>query len=178
HGLHRRRHLLPRAALERAGALPGRRSRALRREGLRTESGRRLHAAAGAGEEVAFRRDEAAEEILGRNEETLGTAIVPRKGSRLSAGGRRAAVVVDGCRPQFLRSGTELQDLRAYDLGAMAVAALLARSRVDPRLVERVVLGTVVQEPKTSNLAREVALASRLPDSCAAFTVTAACVSS
>ncbi len=96
----------------------------------------------------------------------------------MSANGRRAAVVVDGCRTPFLRSGTELQDLRAYDLGAMAVSGLLARSRVAPEEVGRVVFGTVLQKTETSNLAREVALAARLPDACPAYTVTAACVSS
>jgi len=87
-------------------------------------------------------------------------------------------VVVDGCRTPFLRSGTEFQDLRAYDLGAMAVSGLLARSRIPADAIERVVFGTVLQEPRTSNLAREVALASRLSERCAAFTVTAACISS
>jgi len=96
----------------------------------------------------------------------------------VSANGRRSAVVVDGCRTPFLRSGTDFQDLRAYDLGAMAVSALLARSPVPLEEIGRVVMGTVLQDPQTSNLAREVALAARLPDACPAFTVTAACVSS
>jgi fatty acid oxidation complex beta subunit FadI len=87
-------------------------------------------------------------------------------------------VVVDGCRTPFLRSGADFVDLSAYDLGAMAVAGLLARSRVAPGDVERVVFGTVLQDPRTSNLAREVALGARLPESCPAFTVTAACISS
>lgn len=89
----------------------------------------------------------------------------------------RRVVVVDGARTPFLRSQTEFQDLMAYELGAMAVAGLVQKSGLDPALVDRVILGTVLQEPKTSNLAREVALAARLPDSCPAFTVTAACAS-
>jgi fatty acid oxidation complex beta subunit FadI len=87
-------------------------------------------------------------------------------------------VVVDGCRTPFLRSGTEFTDLTAYDLGRHAVAGLLHRTRIDPAAVDMLVMGTVVQDVRTTNLAREVGLASGLPDSCPAYTVTVACVSS
>lgn len=90
----------------------------------------------------------------------------------------RTVVVVGGCRTPFLRSGTGYADLMAYELGAMAVSGLLQRCRVDPNEVDRLVFGTVIAEPKTSNLARETALAAGLPPSCPAFTVTAACASS
>lgn len=90
----------------------------------------------------------------------------------------RTVVVVGGCRTPFLRSGTGYADLMAYELAAMAVSGLLQRHRVDPKEVDRLVFGTVIAEPKTSNLARETALAAGLPPSCPAFTVTAACASS
>jgi acetyl-CoA acyltransferase len=87
-------------------------------------------------------------------------------------------VVVEGCRTPFLRSGTGFVDLTGYDLGRMAVAGLLHRSGIDPATVELLVLGAVLQDPRTTNLAREVALGSGLPDACVAYTVTMACVSS
>jgi acetyl-CoA acyltransferase len=90
----------------------------------------------------------------------------------------RTVVVVGGCRTPFLRSGTGYADLMAYELGAMAVSGLLQRTRIDPGAVDRMVFGTVIAEPKTSNLARETALACGLPPSCPAYTVTAACASS
>ena len=90
----------------------------------------------------------------------------------------RTVVVVGGSRTPFLRSGTSYADLMAYELGAMAVSGLLQRTRVDPGAVDRLVFGTVIAEPKTSNLARETALACGLPPSCPAYTVTAACASS
>src|SRR5262245_38732874 len=89
----------------------------------------------------------------------------------------RGVVVVDGCRTPFLRSQSAFAGLMAYELGAMAVAAILRRSGPDPSAVDRLILGTVLAEPRTSNLAREVALAVGLPVSCPAYTVTAACVS-
>jgi len=96
------------------------------------------------------------------------------------AGNRKLhrAVLVDGCRTPFCRSGTAFTELSAYELGRSAVAALLHRSRIDPELVDLLVMGTVIADPATSNLGREVVLGSGLPESCPAYTVTVACVSS
>lgn len=87
-------------------------------------------------------------------------------------------VLVDGCRTPFLRSQTDYADLPSYQLGAMAVSGLLHRTRLDAARVDRLIMGTVIAEPRTSNLAREVALAVGLPQSVPAHTVTAACTSS
>lgn len=89
----------------------------------------------------------------------------------------RKVVVVAGCRTPFLRSGTGFASLMSYELGAMAVSGLLHRTDLDPAVVDRVIMGTVIAEPRTSNMAREVVLASGLPQSCPAYTVTAACTS-
>jgi acetyl-CoA acyltransferase len=95
--------------------------------------------------------------------------------TRLLAG--RPVVVVDGCRTPFLRSGTGFGDLMSYELGARAVAGLLVRANLDGERIDRLVMGTVIQEARTSNIAREIGLASGLPQSVPAFTVTAACTS-
>lgn len=89
----------------------------------------------------------------------------------------KRVVVVDGCRTPFARSGTVFAEIGSYELGRMAVAALLQRGTVRPADVELVVLGTVMQETATSNLAREVALATSIPETTPAYTVTAACAS-
>ncbi len=89
----------------------------------------------------------------------------------------RKVVVVDGSRTPFLRSQTAFADLMAYQLGAIAVSGLLQKTGLDPALVDRLIMGTVIAEPRTSNLAREVALASGLPETLPAYTVTAACTS-
>ena len=85
--------------------------------------------------------------------------------------------VLDGCRTPFLRSSTEFVDLSSYELGRAALAGLLGRGAIDPATIDLVVLGTVLQDPATSNLAREVALAAGVPPSTPAHTVTAACAS-
>ncbi len=90
----------------------------------------------------------------------------------------RSVVIVDGCRTPFLRSGTSFTDLSSYDLGRSAVAGLLHKSRIDPEVVDLLVMGRVVPDPLTTNLGREVVFGTDLPDRCEAHTVTKACVSS
>ncbi|MFH2128190.1 MAG: acetyl-CoA C-acyltransferase [Pseudomonadota bacterium] len=87
-------------------------------------------------------------------------------------------VIIDGKRTPFLRSGTQFSGLMAYDLGRMAVAGLMSHTRLDPSEVGLLVMGNVIQEVKTSNLGREVALGAGLDLTVPAFTVTMACVSS
>jgi len=90
----------------------------------------------------------------------------------------RTAVYVDGCRLPFQRSGTAYADLMAYDMGRMVLRRLLSRTGLPPDRIERVTMGTVVQDVNTSNVARESALAAGIPDRVPAFTVTMACISS
>ena len=95
-----------------------------------------------------------------------------------SSSRKRRVVFIDGARTPFCRSGTAFTDLRSYDLGRMAVSGLIHRTRIDPSVVDLLVMGTVIADPATSNLGREVVLGTQLPDSCPAFTCSVACVSS
>ena len=90
----------------------------------------------------------------------------------------RTAVLVDGCRLPFQRSGTGYVDLMAYDMGRMVLRGLLTRTGLPPENVDRVTMGSVIQDVQTSNVAREAALAAGIPNSVPAFTVTMACISS
>lgn len=96
----------------------------------------------------------------------------------LSPGPNRTAVLVEGGRIPFLRSGTEYRDLMAYDLGRMAIEGLMARAPIRPEQLDRVIMGCVIQDVNTSNVARESALGAGLPESIPAFTVSMACISS
>ena len=88
------------------------------------------------------------------------------------------AVLVDGGRIPFQRAGTGYNDLMAYDLGRMAIKGLISRNAIKPADLDRVIMGTVIQEVKTSNVARESSQAAGIPDSVPAFTTTMACISS
>lgn len=91
--------------------------------------------------------------------------------------GLRKAVIVDGVRIPFLRSGTEYQDLMSYDLARMAIQSLLTKTQVAVEKVDWVIMGCVVSNISTSNVARDAALAAGIPSKTPAFTVTLACVS-
>lgn len=91
--------------------------------------------------------------------------------------GRRVAIV-DGLRTPFAKAGTDLADASTLDLSAAVVTELLARSGLDPKRVDRVVFGSVVQDVASPNLAREVVLVSPLPDTVDGYSVTRACATS
>lgn len=96
-----------------------------------------------------------------------------------STGGmRHEAVLIDGARIPFQRSGTGYKKLMAYDLGRMAIEGLIGRSSISGKDIDRVIMGCVIQDINTSNVARESALGAGLPKSIPAHTVTQACISS
>lgn len=66
---------------------------------------------------------------------------------------------------------------KPVDLAREALRGLLRKTGIDPALVDYVVMGTVLQEVKTSNVAREAAMQAGLPLRVAAHTVTQACIS-
>jgi len=88
-------------------------------------------------------------------------------------------VLVDGVRTPFQMSGTGFQDLTAHQLQTVALRALLDRNPSLPKKdIDHVICGTVIQEVKTSNIAREASLAAGIPDSVPSHTLTQACISS
>jgi acetyl-CoA acyltransferase len=91
---------------------------------------------------------------------------------------RHEAVLIDGARIPFQRSGTGYKKLMAYDLGRMAIEGLIGRSEINGQEIDRIIMGCVIQDVNTSNVARESALGAGLPKSIPAHTVTQACISS
>ncbi|XP_057165118.1 trifunctional enzyme subunit beta, mitochondrial isoform X2 [Ursus arctos] len=89
----------------------------------------------------------------------------------------RNIVVVDGVRIPFLQSGTSYKDLMPHDLARAALSGLLHRTNVPKDIVDYIIFGTVIQEVKTSNVAREAALGAGFSDKTPAHTVTMACIS-
>jgi acetyl-CoA C-acetyltransferase/acetyl-CoA acyltransferase len=86
-------------------------------------------------------------------------------------------VIVDGIRTPFCKMGTELASLGADELGRIAVSALLARTGIDPALIDEVIFGCVAQPPDAMNVARVIALRAGIPKSVPAFTVHRNCAS-
>ncbi|XP_075165555.1 mitochondrial trifunctional protein beta subunit [Haematobia irritans] len=95
-----------------------------------------------------------------------------------STGSRKNIVLVDGVRSPFLLSGTSYNKLMPHELARHALLSLLRKTKLEKELVDYITYGSVIQEVKTSNIAREAALAAGFSDKTPAHTVTMACISS
>jgi acetyl-CoA acyltransferase len=89
-----------------------------------------------------------------------------------------SVVLVDGVRTPFLMSGTDYSKLMPHELARHSLVSLLRKTGVDKEIIDYIVYGTVIQEVKTSNIAREAALAAGFSNFTPAHTVTMACISS
>lgn len=87
-------------------------------------------------------------------------------------------LIVDGARTPFMRSLGAFSSLAAHQLGNFAINGLLEKTGLEPSLVKYVCMGSVIVDPETTNIAREVVLESSLLKSTPAHTVTMACISS
>merc|ERR1719370_1705806 len=91
---------------------------------------------------------------------------------------RKTWCSVDGVRTPFLMSGTDYKNLMPHDLQRYALTGLVNKTGIDKSIVDYICTGTVIQEVKTSNIAREAALGAGFSDRIPAHTVTMACISS
>eukprot|EP01147_Barroeca_monosierra_P009317 gene9317-1584_t len=112
-----------------------------------------------------------------------------RSAATLKAGPRIA--FIEGVRTPFLMSGTDYQSMMSHDLAREALnfrmcthltafqmkRSLIKRTALDKSLIDHVCLGTVLQEVRTSNVAREAMLEAGFNLKTPAHTVTMACIS-
>lgn len=89
----------------------------------------------------------------------------------------RNVVIVDGVRIPFTTGGSTYSNYLAVDLGRLALKGLLLKTAIDPKIIDYLFYGTVIQEAKTSNIAREAGMGAGIPVSVAAHTITQACIS-
>jgi 3-oxoadipyl-CoA thiolase len=88
------------------------------------------------------------------------------------------AFIVDGVRTPIGRYAGGLASVRPDDLAALVVREAVARSGVDPELIDEVVLGAANQAGEDNrNVARMAVLLAGLPQSVPGFTVNRLCAS-
>lgn len=107
---------------------------------------------------------------------TTSTCLVQKK--QLKTKPAQNIVLVDGVRSPFLMSGTQYSKLMPHELARHSLLSLLRKTGIDKELIEYIIYGTVIQEVKTSNIAREAALSAGFSNKTPAHTVTMACISS
>ena len=91
--------------------------------------------------------------------------------------GDRIAVVA-GLRTPFAKQATAYHGVPALDLGKMVVAEMLQRAELDPKEIEQLVYGQVVQMPEAPNIAREIVLGTGMNVHTDAYSVSRACATS
>ncbi len=89
----------------------------------------------------------------------------------------RRVVVVDGVRTPFAKSSGPLKKVTAQELGRLALVELMARTELDPRRVDEVVLGNCGTPSEAANIGRVVALTAGVPKEIPGFTVHRNCAS-
>ena len=78
-----------------------------------------------------------------------------RRLSTASNSAKKNVVITDGVRLPFALTSSIYSDQLAVDLQRMAYTGLITKTGLDKADVDYVLAGTVIQEVRTSNLARE-----------------------
>src|SRR5690349_13550972 len=87
------------------------------------------------------------------------------------------AAIVAGLRTPFVRASTDFVQLDVLELARSVTLELLARTELEPTSIDHVIYGNVTRPVQYANLARELVLATGLPKSIPADTVTLQCAS-
>ncbi|HCN07562.1 MAG TPA: acetyl-CoA C-acyltransferase [Lentisphaeria bacterium] len=83
--------------------------------------------------------------------------------------------IIDGIRTPMCKAGGVFKDIQADQLGAWIVTELIARSEIDPALIDELIMGNVGNPAHAMNIARVIALKAGLPQDLPAFTVHRNC---
>ena len=86
-------------------------------------------------------------------------------------------VIVAGVRTPIGNFGGALKEISAQKLGELVVREVIARTALDPALVEEVIIGCVGQSTDAANVARVIALMAGLPIQTSAYSVQRNCSS-
>jgi acetyl-CoA acyltransferase len=95
----------------------------------------------------------------------------------LTRNGDRIAIV-SGLRTPFAKQATAYHGVPALDLGKMVVGEMLERIELDPKEIQQLVYGQVVQMPEAPNIAREIVLGTGMDVRTDAYSVSRACATS
>ncbi|SEK45389.1 3-ketoacyl-CoA thiolase [Colwellia chukchiensis] len=98
--------------------------------------------------------------------------------SKLVTGSGERIAIVAGLRTPFAKQATAFHGVPAVDLGKIVVNELLKKHDVDPKIIDQLVFGQVVQMPEAPNIAREIVLGTGMNVHTDAYSVSRACATS
>ncbi len=87
----------------------------------------------------------------------------------------REVVIVGGVRTAIGRHGGGLKDITAQDLAARVMVEVLNRTKLDPALIDDVILGCIGQSSDAPNIGRVAALMAGIPKEVPGYTVQRNC---
>ncbi|NLL53226.1 MAG: thiolase family protein [Peptococcaceae bacterium] len=87
----------------------------------------------------------------------------------------KEVVIVDAIRTPVGTMGGTLKDVQPEDLGCLVTKELLKRTKLDPAMIDEVILGQVKISADAPNIARTVALMAGIPIEVPAYVVTRQC---
>ena len=86
-------------------------------------------------------------------------------------------VIIDGFRTPYAKAGTVLKDVPAVELGAAVLKEVIARTGIDPAVVDEVIVGNAGMPADAANIARVIALRAGVPERIPAYSVQRNCAS-
>src|SRR5512134_3645186 len=86
-------------------------------------------------------------------------------------------VIIDGIRTPYAKAGTALKDMTADALGAFVIKEIVARTGIDPELVDEVIVGNAGMPAEAANIGRVIALRAGIPQRVPAYSVQRNCAS-
>lgn len=95
----------------------------------------------------------------------------------MKANCRNEVYILGGLRTPFVKAGTHFSHLSALDLGKELLNRLPTGLGLDPGLIEEFWFSSVMLDPSTPNLAREILLKSELPNNIPSHFVSNNCIS-
>lgn len=85
--------------------------------------------------------------------------------------------IVSGVRTPFVKAYTDFNSVPAKELARAAFSELIQRTKLDPALVDEVIVGSVATTSDAANIARVVSLIAGIPERKRAMTVSRNCAS-
>lgn len=89
----------------------------------------------------------------------------------------KEVVIIDAVRTPVGTFGGSLKATAAVDLGILVVKELIARTGIDPSIVEELIFGCVLQGGQGQNVARQVVIGAGIPKEVPAMTINKVCAS-
>jgi acetyl-CoA acyltransferase len=89
----------------------------------------------------------------------------------------KEVVIIDGFRTPYVKAGTAFKDVHPVDLGAAITREVIARTGIDPALLDEVIVGNAGMPADAANIARVIALRAGVPQPVPAYSVQRNCAS-